>query len=355
VSASSAKPRPLLVRAGARFTCAGDGTCCTNIHALGPLTRSEVRDLRGRNRLSVVYSEDVEGHCVAPAPSGACVNLGPRGCEIHRLEGADAKPTGCKRFPYGLVATPLGGRITTEHRCPCRTLGERPALSVADAESSLRDRAGRLEVDRVVPARIEITERVRVPFARYLEVESALIARLVRGERAEQVLGNKPLPELSKGSWLQAAVEHIEANDGTAGGEVLAWFGDAILQLAAGHKPPKRPRPWAAGFERGVARSKRPRPVEELYNDWLADELWMFRWLPWGPFDVALSELATRLAIARLVQKRIQALGVRADQAAAEAVMMCELAAEGSEWPATVADITPQPNPDAAWLKRLLT
>jgi hypothetical protein len=35
--------------------------------------------------------------------------------------------------------------------------------------------------------------------------------------------------------------------------------------------------------------------------------------------------------------------------------MMCELAAEGSEWPETVADITPQPNPDAAWLKRLLT
>ena len=33
------KPRPLIVRPGARFACAGDGLCCTDLHALGPLTR----------------------------------------------------------------------------------------------------------------------------------------------------------------------------------------------------------------------------------------------------------------------------------------------------------------------------
>lgn len=342
------------MRPGARFQCFGDGLCCTDIHALGPVTMSEARDLRARSKLSVVYSEDVEGFCVAPAENGGCVYLDAKGCQIHRKEGPDKKPTGCQRFPYGLAATPLGGRITTEHRCPCRTLGERPPLSVQDAERSLLDRAGRLEVDRVVPSRIEVTEGVRIPFAQYLAIESDLIERLGRGERAESVLGQKPLPELAKKSWQVVAASHLDAHDGSAGGDALIWFGDAVLTLCSGHTPPKRPRPWAPAFERAIARSKREVSPESIYNDWLADELWMLRWLPWGPLDVGLAELATRLAIARIAQKRIEKLGVRADQAAAEAVMLCELAAEGSEWPFAVADIEPQPNAELPWLAKLL-
>src|SRR5260370_891972 len=41
-----AKVRPLLLREGARYACFGDGLCCTDMHALGPLTRSEVVQLR---------------------------------------------------------------------------------------------------------------------------------------------------------------------------------------------------------------------------------------------------------------------------------------------------------------------
>ena len=59
----------------------------------------------------------------------------------------------------------------------------------------------------------------------------------------------------------------------------------------------------------------------------------------------------SRLAIARSIQKRIAKLGVRADQAAAEALMVIELAAEGSEWPNAVAKIEANPTPDKAWVK----
>src|SRR5687767_1065445 len=37
------RSRPLLVREGAHYDCFGDGTCCTDIHALGPVTRTEQR------------------------------------------------------------------------------------------------------------------------------------------------------------------------------------------------------------------------------------------------------------------------------------------------------------------------
>jgi Fe-S-cluster containining protein len=342
--AASATIRQLVAREGARFRCFGDGLCCTDIHALGVLTRSEVRELRARDKLAVIYSEDIEGQCLRPV-DGRCLFLEDERCKIHAEHGSAAKPAGCRRFPYGLVRTPHGSRVTTEHRCPCRTLGERPLLSLPDAEASLRDRAGRLEIDRVVPERVPIQRGKRISFESYAAHETRMIARLNAGEPAEQILGAKPLPEMASGSWSTIAIEHIETRDGTAGGEAFGWFGDALLNLATGHTPPQRPRPWYAPFERALARGPSALSADGVFNDWIADELWMFRWLPWGPFDLARAELATRLAAARRIQSWIEAANVSPVQAAAEAVMICELVAEGSDWPDAVANIAHDPSP----------
>jgi len=342
-SAITLKSQPLRARDGARFRCSGSGLCCTDIHGLGVLTQSEVRDLRRRDKLAVIYSDDLEGHCLRPVDHH-CLFLEGQRCQIHAKQGHEAKPAGCRRFPYGLVRTPQGGRVTTEHRCPCRTLGDRPILSLEDAAKSLRDRAGRLESDFDVPARIALDRTRRVSFDRYAELEGRLIARLNAGEPAEQVLGARPLPALTNGTWTTVAAEHIDTRDGTAGGDAFAWFGDALLNLCAGHTPPERPRPWHASFERALGETTPPTP-DEVYNDWIADEIWMFRWIGWGPFDVARAELATRLAVARLLQGWVEKRGVSPGQAAAEAVMMCELVAAGSDWPAAAEDIARDPSP----------
>lgn len=343
-SVAQQRLRPLLARPGAVFRCLGDGLCCTDIHVLGLLTRSEVRELRQRNKLSVVYSDEIEGMCLKPVDHH-CLFLDDTLCTLHAKHGAEAKPVGCRRFPYGLVSTPFGGRITTEHRCTCRTLGERPPLSIEDADASLRDRSGRLEVDADAPLQVRLSHKKRVPFNVYAEIEAEILARLNAGEQAEQVLGARPLPELAEGGWANVAAEHIEARDDSAGGEAFAWFGDGLLELAAGHTPPKRTRPWRAAFERAVARPGPTHSAEAVYNDWIADELWGFGWLDWGPFDVARAELATRLAVARILQRRIQSDGAREDQAAAEAVMICELISEGNEWPRAVGTILTVPSP----------
>jgi hypothetical protein len=339
-----AKPRPLLAREGARFTCFGDGLCCRDIHALGLLTKSEVRDLRKRNKLSVVYSEDIEGDCLRPV-DGHCLFLENELCAIHAKDGAQAKPSGCRRFPYGLVSTPHGGRVTTEHRCPCRTLGDRPPLSLAAADMSLRDNAGRLEVDHDAPARVELHKGKRVSFDAYVAIESGLIKRLNAGERAESVLAAKTVPRLAQGGWATVAAEHIEAFDGSRGGVAFAWFGDALLHLSCGHAPPIRIRPWKDSFARAMERVTAPFTPDEIYNDWIADEIWMMRWCSWGPFDVARSELTTRLAAARLIQGWVENAKVSPGQAAAEAVMVCELVAAGNQWPDAVSDIALDPSP----------
>ena len=330
----ASKPRPLLVRPGARFRCAGDGLCCTDLHALGPLTRSEAREMRALIPGSVQYHPDVEAPCMRFGQGGGCAQLQRGGlCGVHARFGAEAKPVGCRRFPYGLLNTPEGGRVTTEHRCPCRTLGERPALDLVEAEGSLTDPSGRLLADESAPPRMPMSARRRVAFANYRALEARMLERLAAGERAEHVLGCEPLPRLDDRSWPVVGAELLDMQDGSRGGEALRWFGDALLALSSGHKPPHRERPWRGAFERGARRARRPEGREQVLNDWVADELWMMRWLTWRcAFDVARAELTTRVHAARWVARRLERMGVREDQAAAEAVMMAELTACADPW-----------------------
>jgi hypothetical protein len=342
----SSHVRPLLSRPGARFACAGDGLCCTDLHALGPLSRSEARSLRVLVPRSVQFHEDIEAPCMRPGADGACAQLGPKGCGIHARFGADEKPVGCTRFPYGLVATPAGGRVTTESRCPCRTLGKRPPLDLADAERSLVDQSGRLETDARAPLRVPMTRRSRLPFARYAVLEASMLARLAAGERIERVLAAKPFPKLARSSWPRLATELLEVADQTRGGQALAWVVDAMLAQSAGFGAPTRPRPWRDAFERGAARASRAESADAVLADWVADELWMMRWLTWDTrFDVARAELATRVACARAIVTRLQRAGVRPDQAAAEAIMACELAACCEAWEGVVDAIATDPSP----------
>jgi len=343
------RARPLLVRPGARFTCSGDGLCCTDLHALGPLTRAEVKLVQKIRPGSVFMHEEVEAPCMRTAEGGGCALLNADGwCRIHVEDGPEHKPGGCKRFPYGLVTTPYGGRITTEHRCPCRTLGDRPALDVLDADRSLRDLSGRLESDLTADKRVPMTISKKLPFEQYERIEAHMIERLLKGHRAEDVLASKPLAPMYDASWPVWAAGLYELDDGTRGGIALSWFADTLLALCTGSRPPDRPRPWANAFERGAGRANKPATEDEVVNDWIADELWMMRGLGLGvPFDIARAELATRLCVVRAVTSRLRAVGVRADQAAAEAVMMAELAAACEHWDDVVQAIANDPSPSA--------
>lgn len=338
---------PLIARPGARFECFSDGLCCTDIHALGPMTRSEVKAVNKLLENAVIYSDDVEGHCMRPAEDGGCAQLENGLCGIHAKHGPEHKPSGCRRFPYGLVSTPEGGRVTTENRCPCRTLGERPEIDLEDAERSLRDNAGDLEEDQEAPAEVSLTVDHEVGWARYREIELKMLERLAAGEEPEAVLAAAAFPDLCKSSWQVQAAEFLDMKDDTAGGVAMEWFGDALLGLFEGHAPPKRTRPWSPSFDKSMKRSQAAeRDSDEMINDWVSDEIWMLRWLEWDiPFDVARAELATRVACVRWLVEHLKAEGLRADQATAEAIMIVELAACTNQWPETVDAIANDPSP----------
>jgi hypothetical protein len=336
---TASRVSPYLVRPGARFRCAGDGLCCSDMHAIGPL------DPKSRVALTVIapdavyYSKAHEAHVLLMRQSdGNCVFLADGLCVLHTAVGGELKPGPCMRFPFGLVATPRGGRITTDHRCSCRTLGERPPVTVDAALESLREGRTRTRADHRIETRIGIEAGKKVSFAAWERLEAALLADLAKGVPAREVLGVDPFPALADTNWQKLADSLRVIENSTRIEAASAWFGDGI-RAHLGQRSPKRPRPWAEAFERAERRTTNPAPPGEILNDWVADEIWGMRWTEHGTFARARAELATRVFIAENVMGRLVRQKVRADVAAAEAVMMAEIVGSSDFWVRVIAEI----------------
>ena len=326
------KLRPLIPRPGARYTCFGDGLCCTDIHGIGPLSEAEVDEMKSMKINAADWDDEHEDLMMCTAADGGCVFLlEDQRCSIHADFGEDRKPVGCRRFPLGLVGTPLGGRITTDHRCPCRTMGERPDITPVDAEPSLFDEDGDLEDDRRIN-KIPLSKKKKIKFAEWLPMETELLAKL-NGERPpEEVLDAQSFPKLKDSTWEDQAREFLDAKDGTQFGVAMAWVGDTILHLQDGERFREPARPWAAAFDRAEARSPNKATADQVLADWVADEIWSLKWAEDHDFDVARRDYATRLVIARSIIERLIAKGCREDRAAAEAVLMVEIVGESDFW-----------------------
>lgn len=327
------RPRPLLIRPGARFDCFGDGLCCTDIHALGPVTRAEKREVDLLAPGSLIRHKDLAAPVFRTTSDGGCVNLSQRGCELHAQHGAEAKPKGCSRFPFGLVSTPEGGRITTEHRCPCRSLGARPALQPEAVEPWLLDSAGRLFANGNVGPRVPITRTSRVAFSRFRLLEQDTISRLLALEEPSRVFGAKPFCRLDGLRWIDVPRRCREERDGTSYGEALVWFANAIAAARTGERMAIADRPWSAAFDRAEARSPKKESAEAVLADWLADVVWSLDWVfSMGTFEAGARELSTVHAIALEITNTLIRKRVRPDRAAAEAVMVVELARQSGMW-----------------------
>ena len=332
----AARVRPLRVRPGARYTCFGDGLCCTDIHGLGPLNKKEVRALRVISD-SVVAMPSTSGYdepMLEVREDGGCLFLGVGRCELHAALGPEAKPDGCRRFPLGLTATPRGGRITTRHRCPCRTLGDRPPVDAESAVPALTDAAGRLSATQRIDGRVPIAGRSRVAFDTYEQIESDMLDRLAGGERPEHVLDASPFPTLRATSWEKVAEQMLSEADGSRFGVALSWFAESVLAHERdGYRRTTTARPWSDAFDRAEARSPTPASPSEMIADWIADSLWAMEWATEiGPLARTRAELATRLAIVRDVAKRIARTGARPDRATAEALTIADLVGDSEHW-----------------------
>ncbi len=261
-------------RPGARYQCFGDGLCCTDIHGIGPLTKKEVAKMRRLDRHGAGWDDEHEDYMLHTAADGGCVFLmADQRCSVHATQGPEAKPDGCRRFPIGLVATPDGGRITTEHRCPCRTMGDRPTLEPEAVFDSICDGGKKPVADRRVK-RIPLARGKQIDFADWTPIEEEYMTRLRGRETLLDVLDAKAFPKLKGSTWEKQGREFIDARDGSQFGVAMAWIGDTILALRQERAPRQPQRPWTAAFDRAEARSPNVRTSRDVFADWLSDEVW---------------------------------------------------------------------------------
>jgi len=288
--------------------------------------------MRRIDRKSAGWDDDHDEYMLRTAADGGCVFLrSDQRCSVHAELGPEAKPEGCRRFPLGLVATPVGGRITTDHRCPCRTMGERPEIRPEDVESSVSDGRRRPIADRRI-RRVPMSAKEDIKFSEWEPIEAAYLDRLRGREPLFTILDAKPFPRLRGSTWDKQAEEFIGARDGSQFGVAMAWVGDTIGALQNGRSPRPPGRPWAAAFDRAQARAPKARASRDVFGDWIADEIWSLKWAEDYHFTLARTELATRLTIGEDICARLRGAGARADRAAAEAVMMLEVIGESDFW-----------------------
>ena len=132
--------------------------------------------------------------------------------------------------------------------------------------------------------------------------------------------------------WKSIAKEAREERDGTAYGEAMVWFGNAILSLVDDQRLPLSARPWEAPYDRAEARGGAQTHTAVL-NDWVADLLWSMDWVFSTPsFHSGRRELVTLHAIAYAITRRLMRAKVRPDRAAAEAITVVELSRQSGAW-----------------------
>ncbi len=251
-------------------------------------------------------------------------------CQLHAAFGTAVKPSGCQRFPFGLVATPRGGRITTQHRCPCRTMGIREPVTPASAWESL-SLGRRLQANDRLEGKVRLRRRTYVTFARYEQLESELLSELQHRRDPAATLRSKPLPALRDSSWLSVAEELADEPDSSGFSAALLWFAYALTKLERKRTRAPDWRPWEASFSRAEARSPRQDPTA-LMADWLSDQIWSLDWKNRGSFARARTESATLHAIALTLAKYLARKDTREDRAAAEAISITELVASSPVW-----------------------
>ncbi len=329
-----ARRDPLLVRAGARFECVGDGLCCSDIHAVGALNEEDCE------MLAVISADAIDRHegedaavMMMRGDTGRCVFWSEQGCAIHSQLGPEMKPSPCIQFPYALTATPLGGRISTQHRCTCRTLGPLPLVTADEARPNLLDSNGELKPEHAVLDDVAWSATESLSFAEYAEREAGLLGSLMEGANLMRVLDAEPFPVLEGLSWTDVVDELFEFQGPSRAAAAARWFGSAIGFLVDRRDPTGLDRPWADSFEQAGGRVVDPVPPNRVFGDWLADDIWSLRWTRFGSLARARTELATRLAIARRIAGWLDISTPKRDNiAAAEAVMIVDVIGTTDTW-----------------------
>jgi hypothetical protein len=211
-------------------------------------------------------------------------------------------------------------------------------VTAETARPCLLDSEGALKPEHAVLDEVSWSDTETLSFVEYTERESPLLEALIQGRGLGAVLDADPFPALDGTTWSAVADELLAFEGPSRAAFATRWFADALGFLIGRRERTEYGRPWADSFERAAARVVDPVSPNEVFGDWLADELWSMRWTHWGSLAKARSEWATRLAIGRRIAGWLDISTPRKDNvAAAEAVMIVDVVSTTDPWEKVLA------------------
>ena len=177
----------LIFPEGLHYDCGSCTKCCRtvwNVHVspqawdriVGTPLFERMKAEHGRDP---IYMDEVRGEKTALAlvKPGGCIFLGPdRLCAVHRELGVDAKPLGCREFPFLPVPTPDGVYVGLSFYCSAVQAGHgRPIKAhAADIEGML----GEYRYERVGFEPIRLDASSHISWTAYKSLEDFAAARL---------------------------------------------------------------------------------------------------------------------------------------------------------------------------------
>jgi len=341
----------ILIRPGTRYECHGDGTCCTAIHLLGPLTKTEVKLIKSKARLVfpegkrqlTTYQEGIKDYVFATHDHKCSFLDDDAQCRFHIEVGPEHKPAVCRHFPLGATKTPTGSRITLSHRCPCVSIGGGAILDEARVRSILASpTTGKIPHNMQVHQNVLWREGKEIRFEEYLRWETALLEQLDGPSPQPEltsVLGMdhpEQLPKLRKKSWNAMSKRMLDwVHDEEEDDDFFCAVRWAALEVRDAKHPWTPPlRPWDWTLRRTAQRVPEPVAPRRIFGAWLADYVWSMTWCADGTAYQAKADMVAKYALAQRIANRLHSTGTREDIAAVEAIMIVDVfcAAEPWEW-----------------------
>lgn len=162
-----------------RHRCIRCGSSCLNVD-IGPVPDASLHAIEAHRLYrgeAESAAELVETRITVDGPvrvfdhvAGACVMLDDDACALHAAAGPEAKPPGCRQFPYTLTRTPDG--VDVGLQLECKSLGAALAAGAAvDGEAHAAGLAALVEGGAVatLPAAVALGPGVFVSARRYLD------------------------------------------------------------------------------------------------------------------------------------------------------------------------------------------
>lgn len=171
----------ILLPSGYRFECRECGKCCHRWNfRVDPITYKNLKNTPFWEEMKakfpghdIIRFDEDSGTAFMEKVNGECILFENNLCTIHKELGYDAKPLGCRRFPFFFTETPGGIFTGLSYACP--SIRDKTGPPIKEELPLLQDLASKGYFLHMVGLPVFITESLTTDFEGYRVIEEFIL------------------------------------------------------------------------------------------------------------------------------------------------------------------------------------